>query len=108
MPTGRADVVAEVAHVGGAVLVGRPTADAPLRIGRVLEFGAAVPRVVEPEDDGSRPLVRQLAHLGIVPVHDECGLVRELSYRLAPARGDQLKLPVPVELVAKEIAEAHD
>ena len=65
--------------------------------------------VVETEDDGlAGPGVpREVADERIVAVHDEDG-VRKRRDGLTPALGDQLELPVPVELVAEEVAEAEN
>ncbi len=69
----RAAVVAEVPDVGGAVVIGRPAADAVLRVGRVLERRAGEARVVEAEDDECARASASEPTLRIVAVHDEDG-----------------------------------
>ena len=100
----RALVVAEVPDVGGRVVVGVPAAEAVLRVGRVLQRGAGLARIVETEHPRVAMITRQVADLRIVSVQDELR-VRLGCDRSAPARGDALELAVAVELVTKEVAE---
>ena len=106
MPAVRAAVVAEMADIGGGVLVGRPAADAVLRVGRVLERRPRDGRIVEPEHGRPRMRLGERADRRIVAVDDERRIRRQLRHRVPPALDEQLQLPVPVELVAEEIAEA--
>ena len=55
MTAGRAAVVAEMADVRGRILVRGTAADAPLRVGRVLQLRRGVPGVVEAENDRTGP-----------------------------------------------------
>ena len=102
----RAAVVAEVADVGGGVVVRRPAADAVLRVGGVLQGRAGDARIVKAEGDPARVRLTDRGELRIVRVVDETGLCRQLGHRFAPASGHQLELAVPVELVAEEVPEA--
>ncbi len=92
MPAVRAAVVAEMADVGGGVVVRRAAAQAVLRVGRVLERGARVARVVDPERHATAPGRGQIADLRVVGVHDEQRLgqlprrPRASGRRRAPAR----------------------
>jgi hypothetical protein len=104
---GGAAVIAEVPDVRGGVLVGRPAAQTPLRIGRMLEARHGMATILEAEDDAASPAAAEVADLRIVAVHDQHRLVAELVDRAPPALGDELELAVPVELVAEEVAEAH-
>ena len=106
VPARGAAVVAEVADVGGRVLVRRPAADAPLRVRGVLEARPRVPagrrarRPARPARSrarsptcGSSPFTTSV----------EAGAGR--GHR-PPARGHVLELAVAVELVAEQVAEA--
>ena len=73
----------------------------------MLELGRSVPRVVETEDQGLRAQRSKVADLGVVAVYDERRVVIKVRNRLSPASGDELELPIAVELVAKEVAETH-
>ena len=106
MAAGRAAVVAEMADVGGCVVVGRPAPDAVLRVGRVLQRRAGVRGIVQSEGDAPGSFGGQIAELRIVRVHHERRVTRQTPDGLPPALGDALELAVPVELVAKEVAEA--
>ena len=96
-----------MADVRGRELVRLPAADAVARVGRVLERGAGVARIVDPVGDRVRALARQVADLRVVAVDHEHGLRRQRGRRGTPALGDVLELPVAVELVAEEVAEQH-
>ena len=50
----------------------------------------------------------EIRHQRIVRVDDEKRLFGKASDHRPPALGDQLQLPVAVELVAEEVAETHD
>src|SRR5919201_5049129 len=108
---GRAAVIAEMTDVCRRILVRGPAAHAPLRVRRVLERRMGVARVVEPVHRWPRRTgftrAREVADLGIVPVDDERGLSGQLRDGRTPATSDELELAVPVELVPKEVAEAH-
>ena len=106
VPAVRAAVVAEMADVRGAVVVRRPAAHAPLRVGRVLELAPRMPLVVDPEPDGLPAGIRERGHLRVVDVEDEDRRGREVGGCGPPAVGDVLQLAVAVELVAEEVAEA--
>jgi hypothetical protein len=106
VPAVRAAVVAEVADVRRAIRVRRAAADAPLRVGRVLQLAPRVALVVEPEPHGLAPRVGERGHLRVVDVQDEDGGRGEVDGGGPPAVGDVLQLPVAVELVAEEVAEA--
>ena len=67
-----------------------------------------MPDVVEPEHGRPWMRARELAELWVVPIDDKRRPGAECSDGAAPALGDQLELAVAVELVAEEIAEAHD
>ena len=102
-------VVAEVADVRRVEDVGRAATHAVGRVGRVLRpASAGVARVVDPEDDRVGPLRDQGSELRVVTVDDEHRVGREVVDQRAPALGDQLQLPVAVELVAEEVPEAED
>src|SRR5689334_9977066 len=101
-----AAVVAEVPDIRGGVLVGRPAANAVLRVGGVLKRGTRDSGVVDAEDDGARVVLREVADLRVVTVEDECRVRRERTDGFAPAGRHVLELAVAVELVAEEVAEA--
>ena len=91
MAASGAAVVAEMADVGRGVRVGRAAADAPLRVGRVLQLGRGVARVVEPENHGTRPFSGDLPELRVVAVGHEQRLRREAARHLAPALGQRAR-----------------
>src|SRR5919197_1571136 len=66
-----------------------------------------MPWVVDSEAKRVFPPVREVGHDGVVGVHDERRFRRERRRRRPPALRYELELAVPVELVAKEVAE-HD
>ncbi len=103
----RAAVVAEVADVGGRIDVRSAAADAELRVRSVLERRPGDTGVVEPEGDAARMRLTHGGELGVVGVVDELRLLREPVDGGAPALGHELELPVAIELVAEEVAEAH-
>jgi hypothetical protein len=102
----RAPVVAEVADVGGRVVVGSSACAAILRIGGVGEAVACDGGVVDPEPERLRSPTSDVGEEGVVGVHDRPGGGIEVGDCCPPALGDVLKLPVAVELVAEEVAEA--
>jgi hypothetical protein len=71
----------------------------------MLERRASMTHVVEPEAEGSLPPVGEVGDDGVVGVHDERRVGRERLHRRTPALGEDLQLPVAVELVAKEVRE---
>ena len=107
VPAGGAAVVAEVPDVGRRVVVRRPAADAPLRVGRVLELGERVARVVEPEARslrrararGRRPAGRRRSRRARRRAEARDARSRQRS-------ATQLELAVAVELVAEQVPEA--
>ena len=101
----RTAVVAEVADVGRREVVRPSAAHAVARVGRVLERGPGVPRIVDAERDRAGAAVREIADLWVVPVDDQNGVGRERRRCRAPALGDVLELAVAVELVTEEVAE---
>jgi hypothetical protein len=104
MAAGGAPVVAEVADVGGCVLVRRAADEAPLRVCCVLERGGGVTRVVQAEQQPLLPLASEIADLGIVGVRDHPRGGIEVADRPAPPVGYVLELAVAVELIAEEVA----
>ena len=108
VPAARAAVVAEVADVGGCVLVAAsPQTHAVRRVGGVLER--------RPRERAGRRAPKTTAGLGaagevaderVVAVHDEQRRRASACDGRAPALGDELELAVAVELVAEEVAEA--
>ncbi len=106
--TRRAPIVAEVADVRSRIHVRGAAPHAVLRVCRMLERCAALRGVVDTER--RRVFVRpgEIRHQRIVRVDDEKRLFGKGRDHRPPALGDELQLPVAVELVAKEIAEAHD
>ena len=75
-------VVAEMPDVGGCVDVGRPAAQAVLRVGRVLERRARLRGVVDAERDAAGTSDGQVADLRVVRVHHQRGRLRKLCRRL--------------------------
>src|SRR5262249_30261568 len=104
----RAAVVAEVTDVGGGILVRSAAADAPLRIGCVLERRMALPGVVDAEDGPGWLIARapQIAYLRVIPVDDEPRIGRKLVHGRPPPLGHALELAVTVELITEEVAKA--
>ena len=72
----------------------------------MLQRRPGVTRVVDPYDDRAGAVAREITHLRVVPVDDEDGVRWKGRCRGAPPLGNVLELPVAVELVAKEVAEA--
>ena len=73
----------------------------------MLELRHRVPRIVEPEDERSGPLAREIADLRVVAVDDEhAPPAPERARPSAPALRDVLELSVAVELVAEQVPEA--
>ena len=105
VPAGRAAVVTEVADVGGGVVVGRPAANAVLRVGGVLQRGPGLLGVVQPEGHRAGRARCEIAHDGVVRIHDNGRPAPEGGDGLAPPVGHELELAVAVELVAEEVAE---
>src|SRR5262249_60876717 len=87
----RAAVVAEVTDVGGGILVRSAAADAPLRIGCVLERRMALPGVVDAEDGPGWLIARapQIAYLRVIPVDDEPRIGPKLVHGRAPPLGHE-------------------
>ena len=100
-----APVVAEMTDVGRLVEVGRAAADAVLRVGGVLQCRPSVPRIVQPEAQRSRRPFGEIGNHGVVGVDDERRAVGERGSHLSPAFGDELELPVAIELVPEEVRE---
>ena len=100
----RTGVVAEVPDVRGRVTIWGAAPQAVLRIGRVLQLVSRMTRIVDPERQRTRAVAAQVAHLRVVAVHHQLR-VGQRRDGFAPACSDQLQLAVPVELVAKEVAE---
>ena len=97
-----------MAHVGGVVPIGPPAAHAVLRVRRVLEPGARQSRIVHAEQECSLASLRERGDERVVGVRDERRPSAEAGDGAPPALGDVLELAVAVELVAEQVAEAHD
>ena len=108
VPTALAPVRAEVPDVRGVEHVRRTAADAVLRVGCVLEPTAGARGVVDAEAQDMLATVGERGDERIVGVGDERGVGGERSDRCPPSLCDVLELPVAVELVAKQVPEAHD
>ena len=74
----------------------------------MLQPCARVAWIVESEPNRTGTAVGKVRDDGVVRVHDERRLCREARHGRPPALGDELQLAVPIELVAKEIAESDD
>ena len=74
----------------------------------MLERCSALRGVVDAERRRACVRPGEIRHQRIVRVDDEKRLFGKGRDHRPPALGDQLQLPVAVELVAKEIAETHD
>jgi hypothetical protein len=74
----------------------------------MLEGGARLSRIVEPERDGVGGARGQVAHHRVVGVHDDGGACPESRNGRPPAPGHELELAVAVELVAEEVRQADD
>ena len=106
MAARRTSVVAQVPDVRGRVRVRRSAANAVLRIGRVLERRAALGGIVDAERGriGVRP--GEIRDQRVVGVDQKERLGRQRGDHPPPALGDDLQLPVAIELIAEEVAEA--
>ena len=71
----------------------------------MLQGRARARGIVDAEHDRIRARVRELAHLRVVAVHRQRGLLRQRAHGRPPPCGHVLELPVAVELVAEEIAQ---
>ena len=67
----RAPVVAEMADVGGRILVRRAAAQAVLRVGRMREGRACLPRVVDSKDERVPARAGEVADLSVVAVQNK-------------------------------------
>ena len=74
-----AAVVAQVADVRRRELVRPPAAHAVARVGRMLQRGPGVTRVVDPVCDRAGAVAREVTDLRVVPVDDEDGVGRSAA-----------------------------
>ena len=63
--------------------------------------------IVEPEAQRARTTVRQIRDDGIVRVHHDRRVGRQVGDGSAPPLRDELELAVAIELVAEEVAEGY-
>ena len=107
VPARGAAVVPEMPDVGGRVVVRRAAAEAVLRVGGVLERRAGLRGVVETEGDAARRSRARSPTCGSSALTTSVASAGSAPTAVAPALGDLLQLAVAVELVAKQVAEAH-
>src|SRR5262249_7683599 len=103
----RTAIVAEVTDVRGGIVVRRTAADAVLRVGSMLQGRAGDTRVVETKRDAACVRLADRGELRVVGVVHKLRLRTQIFHRFPPALGNELELAVAVELVAKEVPEAH-
>ncbi len=104
----RAAVVAEMADIHSCVVIRRAAANAVLRVGGVLKAASSLSRIVQTEADGVTASGRQIGDDGIIGIHNERRRRRKPCSRSSPALGDDLELPVAIELVAEQVPERDD
>src|SRR3990170_8290508 len=95
-----------MADVGGAVDQGGAAVEAVLRVGRGGQPLAGDGGIVDPEAKSALATARESGEERVVHVDDGLRALRQRRDGGPPALGDELELPVAVELVAEEVPEA--
>jgi hypothetical protein len=79
-----------------------------LRVGSVLHAGQRLRVVLDPEVRHSLAAAPEVGHERVVGVQHEAGPAVEAGDELGPAVGQQLELPVAVELVAEQVRQQQE